>query len=52
MVVTMDWVESVEIYGEMKPCRCTFAQKLAGDGCEICNPERAKELSEEGDDDE
>lgn len=35
-----------------KPCLCTFSQKVQGDGCYICNPERAKELSEEGDEDE
>lgn len=27
-------------------CRCDMRTKLVGDGCEVCNPELAKELSE------
>jgi len=25
-------------------CICTFAQRLAGDGCQACNPEKALEV--------
>ena len=30
-------------------CKCqTLAKKLTGDGCDICNPELAEELNEDG----
>ena len=42
---------SHEVQKLLGSCRCTFAQKMVGDGCEICNPELAKELNEkEGED--
>lgn len=31
----------------MTSCLCTYAQKMTGDGCEICNPSKAIEYAEE-----
>lgn len=29
-------------------CRCSLRTRIVGDGCEVCNPELAKELAEQG----
>ena len=31
----------------MIECTCTFAQRLVGDGCEVCNPSKALEYANE-----
>lgn len=31
----------------MSECRCSFAKRLTGDGCEICNPAKALEYAKE-----
>ena len=33
-------------------CKCTMAQKLVGDGCDICNPELAEEYERLSDEEE
>jgi len=30
-----------------KSCKCSMVTQLVGDGCEICNPVRAKEIEDE-----
>jgi hypothetical protein len=31
----------------MKECTCTFAQKMNGDGCSVCNPQYYIEILKE-----
>lgn len=37
----------VELPPPPTTCKCTMAQRLVGDGCQVCNPEKAKEFEEE-----
>ena len=32
--------------GDNQECKCNMRTKLVGDGCSVCNPERAKDLEE------
>lgn len=34
----------------MIECGCTLRERLVGDGCLICNPDLARELAEQNDD--
>ena len=31
----------------MKKCNCSVGIKVLGDGCEVCNPDMAKEIEEQ-----
>lgn len=40
------WVTSMSAE---KECKCDLRTRLVGDGCEVCNPELARELEDDED---
>ena len=40
----LDWIEAE---GRKHGCKCTLRGALVGDGCEVCNPQLAKDIADE-----
>ena len=36
-----------EVVGDQRVCKCDLRTKLVGDGCSVCNPDLARDLSEQ-----
>ena len=52
VILSKDQVKSLRdqltawLAGNNQECMCDMRTKLVGDGCAVCNPERAKDLEE------
>lgn len=46
-MVNLDELPGAGKGGEAKQCKCSLRISLVGDGCDVCNPDYARDLAED-----